>query len=112
MCILAGEFSEFEIFCYLLHVQSKRHILLKCYQAILNHGTNISETIFKKFSNQSEEPKHRPSLIDVGLRIGSLFNEGGWYPYSIKFLDVTEKMCLKEKETVDIFRKLLECYKL
>lgn len=49
----------------------------------------------------------------MGLRIGSFLNDGGWYDYSIKFLDITEQLIeCGDVSTEAVLMRLLECYRL
>ncbi|XP_050304147.1 amyloid protein-binding protein 2 [Anthonomus grandis grandis] len=112
LCFLAKEFSNLDIFNRLLYVKGKRHFLICCYQALLNHDENLSKNLLSTFQAlSSNSNKTNIDLIDLGLQIGSFMNDGGWYLYSIKFLNITEQF-IKEKNMDNALLQLLECYRL
>ncbi|XP_030754199.1 amyloid protein-binding protein 2 [Sitophilus oryzae] len=113
LCVLTIEFKELDVFSRLLHVKGKRSFLLRCYQTILNHGSNISTTLVNTFT-QYIKLQSRPDkiLIDMGLRIGSFLCDGGWFVYSLIFLTLTATLILKLEESKEMLKNLLECYKL
>lgn len=110
LCLLAGEFSDLEIFMRMLTVKHKRPQLLKCYQSLVDHGSNVSDDLIRNYEKLIANSTNINHVIDTGLRLGSFFNEGGWYNHSIKVLNITEKLCKKQEQDVYVLRKLLDCY--
>lgn len=107
-CLLAVEFSELEVFIRMLNIKHKRVKLFKSFQGLINHGSNVPDELIQDFSRYLQ--KEPLKAINVGIQVGSFFNEGGWYDYSIKILTITEELCMKQKQTVEILKKCLECY--
>lgn len=115
LCILSGEFSQLNIFRRLLYVKSKRIFLIRCYQELLNHGTDLNRcllTAYKKYADDLEYGLPDKVMIKTGIMMGSFLNECGWFEYSAQFLNIVESMinpsslALSEIE----WKLLLECY--
>lgn len=107
-CLLAVEFSEVEILSRMFTVKHKRVKLLKSFQGLINHGSNVLEELIQDFAKLMIKDPNK--AIIYGIKIGSFFNEGGWYDYTIKILTMTENLCKNEVQTVDVYKKYLECY--
>lgn len=115
LCLLRPELGEVQILIRLLSVTCKRAKLLKIYQALLDHEykcRSIYKTLVINYGELVNIPTTNPNkdLIDVGLKLGAFFNEGGWYDSSMELLSTTEKLCLRCPRDEYILRKLLECY--
>ncbi|CAH0563319.1 unnamed protein product [Brassicogethes aeneus] len=110
LCLLAVEFSELEVFTRMLAVKHKRPKLLKSFQFLIDHGSVVCEDLIGSYEKYTRGGADLHHVVDVGLRLGSFFNEGGWYNHSIKVLNVTEALCKKHKPDVYLLRKLLDCY--
>lgn len=111
LCLLGVEYSELEVFSRMLKVKHNRNKLLKSFQSLIDHGSNVMEELFLSYSKHrtASEPVTN-NIIDVGLKLGGFFNEGGWYNYAIDVLNVVEELCKKKGKTVTILCKLLDCY--
>lgn len=107
-CFLAVEFSEIEVFIRMLTIKHKRVKLLRTFQGLINHGSNVPEQLIQNYSKFIH--KDPIKAISVGIQVGSFFNEGGWYAYSIEILTLTEELCKKQTQNVEILKKCLECY--
>jgi hypothetical protein len=49
-CLLAVEFSELEVFIRMLTIKHKRVKLLKSFQGLINHGTNVPDELIQDFT--------------------------------------------------------------
>lgn len=107
-CLLAVEFSELEVFIRMLTIKHKRVKLLKSFQGLINHGSNVPDELIQDFSKYVHKDPEK--AVSVGIQVGSFFNEGGWYDYSIKILTITEELCRKQAQTAEVLRKCLQCY--
>lgn len=48
--------------------------------------------------------------IDLGLRLGGFFSDGGWYPQAIEVLDKVEEILKNKEKNAKYLSKLLDCY--
>lgn len=115
LCILTKEFKSLDVFSRLLYVKGKLHFLVICYQSLLNHDKDITKNLFETYQQYTSKNNRRSDLdlIEMGLRIGSFLNDGGWYDYSIKFLDIAEELLeCGDVSTEAVLMRLLECYQL
>ncbi|RZC41387.1 amyloid protein-binding protein 2 [Asbolus verrucosus] len=51
-CLLTVEFSELEVFTRMLTVKHKRVQLLKSFQGLINHGSNVPDELIQDFSKR------------------------------------------------------------
>ncbi|XP_066246020.1 amyloid protein-binding protein 2 [Euwallacea similis] len=111
--LLRQDFGNMLIFYKLLRTRKKRHCLITCYQAVLNyeHGELVSKALFDSYT-QLIVGESNLDLIDVGMRMGSFLNEGGWYDYSVQFLDRAKALLAKKHLCLDVQLKLMECDRL
>ncbi|XP_044760514.1 amyloid protein-binding protein 2 [Coccinella septempunctata] len=115
LCILGSELGDVKILNRLLSVTSKRTKLLKMYQALLDHGnkcSSISTTLLSNYETLANISTSNPNalLIDVGIRIATFFNEGGWYDSTMGITEMAESLCKDFPRDESILKKLLECY--
>ncbi|KAK9737427.1 hypothetical protein QE152_g10727 [Popillia japonica] len=109
LCLLGLEFSNLDVFKRMLRIKHKRRELLKMFQILTVHCSNVTELVsnYLKYIN-FDEPS--VEMIDFGLRLGGFFKEGGWYLSSIQILKAVEDLCKKMECSVPLLLKLLDCY--
>ncbi|CAH1990896.1 unnamed protein product [Acanthoscelides obtectus] len=110
LCLLAVEFNELDVFIRMLQVKHKRTKLLKSFQALIDHGTNVPEMLIKKYVARCNTVDSSDTNINIGLKLGTFFNESGLFHYSIIVLNITESVCKKQPRDVTTLRRLLDCY--
>ncbi|VEN53775.1 unnamed protein product [Callosobruchus maculatus] len=110
LCLLAVEFNELDVFCRMLTVKHQRTKLLKSFQALIDHGTNVPEILIKKYLAKCNTGESPDSNIEIGLKLGTFFNESGLFNYSMNVLNITESICKKQPRDALTLRKLLDCY--
>ncbi|CAG9862918.1 unnamed protein product [Phyllotreta striolata] len=111
LCLLAIELSELEIFNRILSVKHQRTKFLKSFQSLIDHGANNADLLIKAYvvHCQESDPDDLNS-IEIGLRIGSFFNEGGLFSYSIEILNIVEEICKRRERGETTLKMLLDCY--
>ncbi|GJQ70069.1 putative amyloid protein-binding protein, partial [Trypoxylus dichotomus] len=109
LCLLGLEFSNLDVFKRMLKIKHKRRDLLKMFQILTDHCSNVTELVLNyiKYIN-SDDPCIE--MIDFGLRLGGFFKEGGWYPSAIEVLNAVEGLCKKMELNTHLLLKLLDCY--
>ncbi|KAB0793914.1 hypothetical protein PPYR_13534 [Photinus pyralis] len=111
LCLLGVEYSELQVFSRMLKVKHKRSKLLKSFQSLIDHGSNVMEELLLSYSKYRTTPEPITSnIIDIGLKLGGFLNEGGWYNYSVEVLNVVEELCKKRSRNANTLCKLLDCY--
>ncbi|CAG9773685.1 unnamed protein product [Ceutorhynchus assimilis] len=121
LCLLAQEYKDLETFNRLLTVKSRRPFMISSFQWILNHDEDLISTLLHQFEHYLCSCNTRKSdlnMIEMGLRIGSFLNDGGWYEFSIKFLEIAELVLWKKYDACvlardkNILLQFTECYRL
>ncbi|KAF5293748.1 hypothetical protein FQA39_LY03233 [Lamprigera yunnana] len=111
LCLLGVEYSELGVFNRMLKVKHKRSKLLRSFQSLIDHGSNVMEELLLTFSKyRSGSEVITMNIIDMGLKLGGFLNEGGWYKYAIEILNVVEDLCRRKGKNAIILCKLLDCY--
>lgn len=118
------QLAWFHLFSFdlLIRIKTKRLFLIKCYQWLFNAGHNIHEEHLLSFKRSCMRctlkplpylpfPEYQEELINLGLRMGDFLNDGGWFKYSIPFLDLTEVVLVASVHRGNS-SKLLELYGL
>ncbi|XP_018325828.1 amyloid protein-binding protein 2 isoform X2 [Agrilus planipennis] len=109
--LLGLEYSELEVFSRMLKVKHNRTKLLKSFQSLIKRDSNIMYELIKGYAKLKLHPETiNFKTIELGLQLGTFFNEGGWYSYAIQVLDYVEEMCRQMEQTTEVLCKLLECY--
>lgn len=111
LCLLALEYGNLEVFSRLLNVTHNRVKLLKSFQTLIDHCSNMPEELLYGFTKYLENKETCDmSVIDLGLKVATFLNEGGWFNYSLRLLNDIEQLCLKHKQDANLLKKLLDCY--
>nr|CAD7394148.1 unnamed protein product [Timema cristinae] len=80
LCLLGLELSEIDIFSRLLRVSSRRQVLLRMFQSLMDHCTRVSRDLalcyVRKCSIVKSNPMARDMLIDLGLRLAKAAGQG------------------------------------
>lgn len=109
LCLLGVEFSELDVFIRMLKIKHKRTKLLKSFQSLIEHGSNILDelvTSYGRYTTNGQQPTE--SIINIGFRLAGFFNEGAWYSSAIEVLNMIEQLYEKlEHKNLAI---LLDCY--
>lgn len=106
LCLLGLEFSNLDVFKRMLKIRHKRRELLKMFQILTDHCSNVTELV-RRYINLNDPSVE---MVDFGLKLGGFFSEGGWYLSSIEVLNTVEGLCKKIEPTVPLMLKLLDCY--
>lgn len=112
LCLLGIDFSNLEIFSKMLTVTSRRTGLLQICQALIDHGIQVIEELAMSYCLGAREDVDNPEkVINLGLRIGGFFSDGGWYAKSEQVLVACKELCLAHNDnwcrTLECYRKLL-----
>lgn len=110
LCRLGVEFSELDIFTRMLKIKHKRTKLLKSFQVLVDHGSQVLKELIDNYRKFLANQEVASSTIDVGLKLGNFLNEGAWYSDAIEVLKITEELCHKKGKDVHTLRQLLDCY--
>ncbi|KAL3856914.1 hypothetical protein ACJMK2_011620 [Sinanodonta woodiana] len=110
---LGLQFSKLEIFSRLLRIEDRRHLLHRCFQALMDHGVRISETLANAFSRQQNlstflDTICRDRLIYQGLALGRFLCDAGWFFDSGKVYKACLVLCEPDISSDGIGRAL-EC---
>ncbi|KAJ9574870.1 hypothetical protein L9F63_007965, partial [Diploptera punctata] len=113
LCLLGVDFSDLDIFGRVLKMTNRRMFLLRSFQALMDHGTQVAKDLVtaygRKCTNAAQHPATRDSTIDLGLRLGGFLSDAGWFAESEKVLLACRELCQCAEPTVYYWRKLLEC---
>lgn len=120
VCLLCIEQGDLQTFTRLLTVRAQRTKLLKCFQSLLDHGSkqnNVAEVLIGNYSKHLGKKTLTDKDIDIGLKLGGFFNDGGWFSYGMKVLKITQDCCQsfidKEFDSClneeNVLLKLLSC---
>lgn len=114
LCVLGAELSDLDVFERLLRQFGTHTRLLQCFQAVIEHGTKLSQEITRLYLVKCDNEKlHRDYLIDLGLRLGSFLNEAGWYAQAESVLLRCRQLCQSATQTSHYKRLTLEtCHRL
>lgn len=114
LCILSEELSDVNVINRLILVPNNRTKLLRLIQSQLDHGSKaplgVSTALLSNFIKLAKAPIVDKSLINIGLRLGSLLNEGGWYSCCKDLMVTTDYLCQRFPRNKFIRNKLLQCY--
>lgn len=111
LCLLAVELSELEVFNRVISVKHQRTKFLRSFQSLIDHGANIAQLLIKTYVTYCQEVDSNDLIaIETGLKIGSFFNEGGLFNYSVEVLSIVEEVCKRRTRDVTMLRMLLDCY--
>ncbi|KAK3907270.1 Amyloid protein-binding protein 2 [Frankliniella fusca] len=114
ICVLGWELVDLNVFGRMLKVTHKRMQLLQCFQALMDHGTDISKELAVSYAARCMCSQMCPSLldstIDLGLRLGGFLSDAGWFKDSESVLVHCRDLCLWAPETPASLRRTLECY--
>lgn len=108
-CSLGFEFGRLDVFKRMLNIYHKRIYLLKCFQALIEHESNAPNDLINNYISYKTMPNIDDSIIDLGLKLGGFFSEGGWYPQAIEILDAVESILNKNEKNSKYLCKLLDC---
>ncbi|RVE42971.1 hypothetical protein evm_012375 [Chilo suppressalis] len=110
LCILGAELSQWETFERLLRFTGSQLRLLRCFQAVIEHGTKLSSEVTSSYLHMCDEgARSHDALIELGLRIGDFLNEAGWYADAQKVLLRCRDICQAQPQTTYYKRLTLEC---
>ncbi|GAB6030181.1 Amyloid protein-binding protein 2 [Chamberlinius hualienensis] len=114
LCELAVEFRKLSVFTQMLKVNDKRHHLHHCFQALMDHGSRLSESLSRLYAQhcQSLLATTKPYLeaaIQMGFSIGSFLNDAGWFEDGEKVMVACLQLC-KLIEDKNRYIKVLDCY--
>ncbi|XP_062578908.1 amyloid protein-binding protein 2-like [Saccostrea cucullata] len=111
ICQLALEFSELDTFARVLKVNDKRHLLHHCFQALMDHGASVSDTLADTFAQQLSPPtcqdvSARDRAIQLGFQLGGFLCDAGWFSASETVYKACLNLCQMDKAYL---HKSLEC---
>lgn len=113
LCLLGLEFVDLDVFARMLKVTNKRLLLLKSFQALMDHGTKVAKELATSYAMRCTcdrlNPSFRDSTIELGLRLGGFLSEAGWFEESEKVLCSCRSLCQTLPECPQTWRKTLEC---
>ncbi|KAL1132475.1 hypothetical protein AAG570_010430 [Ranatra chinensis] len=114
LCVLGLEFSDLTVFSRMLKVSNNWVMLIKCFQALMNHGTRVAMDLANDFaircSIDCRSQAIKESTIDLGIRLGGFLSEAGWFEESIKVLSLCRDACCSDlPQNVEGWMKTLEC---
>lgn len=122
LCDLSYELADLDTFSRVLRqCETKRCIMYQCFQASMDHGSKVSQTLSKmyiqrastKFQTNKNEVTH---WIAVGIELGTFFTECGWFVESEQVLLAAVELVKCRQEdyykllSLDIYSKLLNAY--
>ncbi|CAB3227321.1 unnamed protein product [Arctia plantaginis] len=110
LCILDSELSELDVFERLMRFAGAQLRLLKCFQAVIEHGSKLSAELARNYLDMCDAAKRsKDSLIHLGLRLGGFLNEAGWYADAERVLLRCRDICQSQPQTTHNKRITLEC---
>ncbi|ESO95499.1 hypothetical protein LOTGIDRAFT_116980 [Lottia gigantea] len=113
LCQLGLEFSDIDTFAKALKVNDKRYLLHHCFQALMDHGVKISETLAEAFSVQISEDVikdqvKRVRMLQLGFTLGGFLSDAGWFDDSEKVYKACLEICQVDTTQGSLCRAL-EC---
>ncbi|XP_071872684.1 protein interacting with APP tail-1 isoform X1 [Bombus fervidus] len=113
LCLLGCDFNNLEIFSKMLTVTSRRVHLLQSFQTLIDHKIQVEEELSMSYTvwylHGTENAAADEKLINLGLRIGGFFSDGGWYANSKRVLLACKQLCLANNSTPQNWCRTLEC---
>ncbi|XP_046680169.1 amyloid protein-binding protein 2 isoform X5 [Homalodisca vitripennis] len=116
LCHLGVEFSDLDVFARMLRVTNKRLQLLKSFQTLMDHGTQVAMELSNSYciraSKQEMIPQQKITVIDLGISLGGFLSEAGWFFESERVLSMCWSVCEKLQscsQNCYTWRKSLEC---
>ncbi|KAK9512847.1 hypothetical protein O3M35_001174 [Rhynocoris fuscipes] len=116
LCVLGMEFSDLAVFSRMLKVTNKRLELIKCFQALMKHGTGLAKELASGYEikcnctlQDNTDIMEKLSVIDVGIRLGSFLSDAGWFAESGKVLQCCKDLCLTLPDEINSWIKTLDC---
>lgn len=83
------------------------------FQSLIDHKIRVEEELSMSYTvcylHVSESPAADEKLINLGLRIGGFFSDGGWYAKSEQVLLACKQLCLANNSTPQNWCRTLEC---
>lgn len=114
LCLLSLEFEDITVFKRILGVKHKREQLLRNFQSLVDHCSNVAVQLIHGFTSYCDDSVNREEAINFGLRLGGFFSEGGWFQNAISVLVTVERLCLEmcslENSVQTALSMLLDCY--
>lgn len=114
LCMLGTEVRDLPIFLRMLNMKHRRPSFLKMFQALMDHSASIVSDIINTYVQKNstiETLRDRMQHVDVGLRLGAFFNEGGWYEMAMLVFESVGSQCKKlPADDVTVLRRMLDCY--
>ncbi|GAB1602277.1 amyloid protein-binding protein 2-like [Argonauta hians] len=110
---LGNDLSEIDNFAKLLKVLDKRCLLHNCFQALIDHGTQVNDLLADEFCKRYHlteclSDTDRNKAIQLGTSLAGFFNESGWFFSSEKVYHTCRLLC-EQDNTFSGLCKLLEC---
>ncbi|CAG9786968.1 unnamed protein product [Diatraea saccharalis] len=110
LCILGAELSQWDTFERMLRFTGSQLRLLRCFQAVIEHGTKLSAEVTSSYLHMCDAGERtNNALIELGLRIGDFLNEAGWYADAQNVLLRCRDICQAQPQTTYYKRLTLEC---
>ncbi|GBP85382.1 Amyloid protein-binding protein 2 [Eumeta japonica] len=114
LCVLVRELAELSTFERLLRHASAHQRLLHCFQAVVEHGSNLSRELADAYLARCEKSEagaawSRDHLIQLGLRLGGFLNEAAWFADAELVLLRCRALCQSAPQTTHYKRLTLEC---
>lgn len=114
LCELSAEFRKLEVFTKMLKITDKRHLLHHCFQALMDHGSHLSEVLSHAYMHhcnqvlKTSSVSARDEAIHMGFALGGFLNDAGWFKDCEKVMAHCLSVC---KATNDLphWVKSLEC---
>jgi len=114
LCLLGAEFSDLNVFGRVLNVTSRRMFLLRSFQALMDHGTQVAKELASAYVRRCNislsYSSSRDTAIELGLRLGGFLSDAGWLAESEKVLLACQDLCRCTEPCIKYWFKLLECY--
>ncbi|XP_058788660.1 amyloid protein-binding protein 2 [Phymastichus coffea] len=113
LCLLGVELSDLNTFSRMLKVTNRRIHLLKAFQALMDHETNVGNELATSYTTwcttHKENTAVHEKIINLGLRLGGFLSDAGWYPESEKVLISCRNLCLSSTQNSETWCHTLDC---
>ncbi|XP_014245237.1 amyloid protein-binding protein 2 isoform X2 [Cimex lectularius] len=113
LCI---ELRDLTTFSKMLKLTKNRVMLIKCFQALMEHETGIAKGLIGSYKLRCEYFKLEDSnenvafsIIDQGLKLGGFLSDASWYHESCEVLEACQEVCLAVPENPSSLMRSLDC---